>query len=80
MSTVKLTLTVDPEKIKLAKHFARANDTSVSKMVEHFFSTLSKVKKKRSASFRRLRGVGSRLPTIQDHKNVLSDLLAEKYL
>jgi hypothetical protein len=62
MGKTKLTLTVDPEVVERAKHFAEQHDTSVSTLVEDYLRRLSGPRADRTGRLpplvTRLRGLG----------------------
>ena len=77
----KLTLKMDSEAIEAAKSFARANQTSVSKLVETYFKTLTRdpgSKKEIPGVVGELAGIlkGKEVDTIQKE---YTDYLESKY-
>ena len=76
----KLTLQLNQEVIEQAKQYAKAQNTSLSKLVESILSKLVNEKKgvEISPLVKSLSGVIS-LPTDYNHKSDYADYLAEKY-
>ncbi len=79
----KLTLSMDEEVIKKAKEFAKKNQTSLSRLIETYFSNLTKKekvdnKKVISPSVKKLSGV-LQLPNDFDYKKDRQKYLQEKY-
>ncbi len=79
----KLTLMVDNNIIKKAKHYAKANNISLSKLVEFYFKSMSKIKTKENLTLppitKELSGMIKADNKIK-YKDILSDALMEKYL
>ncbi len=79
--TKKLTLTLDPEVIEMAKRYASRKGVSLSSLVEQYFKFLVREEKEEeplSPWVERLAGSISLEPDF-DYKEELSDLLEEKY-
>lgn len=73
----KLTIRVDARLLEQAKTYAKTHDTSVSRLVEDYFSKLPKENnKERSSLVRQLTGI---LPADVDVGKVYGDYLLEKY-
>lgn len=82
MST-KLTLTLDNDVIVNAKHYAKENGISLSKMVEHYFKGISKnipsTKEKIPPITKELSGY-AKITTVKSDKELLVAALESKYL
>lgn len=82
----KLTLTLNPSVIEKAKKFAKENNSSLSKIVENHFNTLTeKLQQQHESPFElpdRLKALkGSvKAPKDFDYKTSLHEALEEKYL
>jgi len=82
----KLTLTLDASVIEQAKKFAKENDSSLSKIVENHFGTLTgKLQHKNNSLFElpdRLKAIkGSvKVPKNFDYKKSKQEALEKKYL
>jgi len=79
----KLTLSMDAEVIKRAKEFAKKNQTSLSQLIENYFSNLTMKEKKDgkeeiSASVKSLSGI-LQLPQNFDYKKDREQYIQEKY-
>lgn len=77
----KLTLSLDQGIIEKAKTYAKANNTSLSKLIEAYLATLTKRTKKKSnitPLVESLSGVID-LPADFDEKAAYSEYLMEKY-
>lgn len=78
----KLTLKINEEVIKLAKDYAKDNNTSLSKMTENYFKTIIK---KEESNQPKITGVVAELAGILKDKDVdyqrdsYTDYLDEKY-
>ncbi|HHJ07385.1 MAG TPA: hypothetical protein ENK24_07785 [Anaerolineae bacterium] len=73
----KLTIRVDARLLEQAKTYAKTHDTSVSRLVEDYFSKLPKKNnKERSSLVQQLTGI---LPADVDVEKVYGDYLLEKY-
>jgi hypothetical protein len=77
----KLTLTVENGVIRQAKGYARARRTSLSRLVQSYFSSLS-VPFRRQTSLPPITAslAGMVRGAVADEKKVLGDALAEKFL
>ena len=82
MMDKKLTLSLNQEIIESAKRYAKNNNTSLSKMIESYFETLTKVDEneniKTTPLARSLRGV-IELPDDFNYKESRSKYLKEKH-
>jgi uncharacterized protein DUF6364 len=82
MST-KLTLTLNNDTIEKAKTYAKNNKISLSKLVEHYFKTLSDNSNNYSENIsqitRELSGI-AKLKTDKTNKELLTEALNKKYL
>jgi hypothetical protein len=84
MSNIKLTLSLDETVIKAAKVWAKANNTSLSKVFEDYLMDL--LKKKAEAKpyidsrVRALRGIARVEEPPADYKTAIIEYLEEKYL
>ena len=78
--TTKLTLTMDEDAILIAKHYAKRHRSSLSKIVEAFFSSLRNKYKQEELTpiVKELSGV-IHIPTRYNHKKDYADYLAKKY-
>ena len=75
MSRKKLTLSVDEDVIRKAKRYSRRHDTSISRLVTEFLSSLSDSEGFEAPVVSRLRGVLSSDVSVEEYR----DHLAEKY-
>ena len=75
MSRKKLTLSVDEDVIRKAKRYSRRHDTSISRLVTEFLSSLSDGEGFEAPVVSRLRGVLSSDVSVEEYR----DHLAEKY-
>lgn len=78
----KLTLTIEPEIIQKAKLYAKANNRSLSDIIENYLKSLTKnerEKAKMSHIVKSLKG-SFKMPYDMDYKEELKNRLAEKYL
>lgn len=73
MAKTRLTLSVDPAVVARAKRFSRRNDTTVSKLVEEFLSSLDDSVEAATPISRRLRGVLPSSTSIDDYRTSLSE-------
>ena len=77
----KLTLTLEDGVIRLAKKYARSRETSLSRMVQSYFSSLAAVPRQKAplppitASL-----AGMIHGPVTDHTETLTDALVKKYL
>jgi hypothetical protein len=79
----KLTLSMDAEVIKRAKEFAKNNQTSLSQLIENYFSNLTNKELKPqkdniSSTVKSLSGI-LHLPKNFDHKKDREEYLRKKY-
>ncbi|QAA82686.1 hypothetical protein EI546_13580 [Aequorivita sp. H23M31] len=77
----KLTLSLKGAVIERAKAYAKAQDTSLSKLIESYLASLTKTNENKSnitSLVQSLSGVVT-LPENFDHKDAYTDYLIEKY-
>lgn len=77
----KLILSLNGTVIERAKAYAKAQDTSLSKLIESYLASLTKIEENKSnitPLVRSLSGVVT-LPEDFDHKDAYTDYLIEKY-
>ena len=75
MSRKKLTLSVDEDVIRKAKRYSRRHDTSISRLVTEFLSSLSDDEGFEAPVVSRLRGILPSTVSVEEYR----DHLAEKY-
>ena len=75
--TTKLTLSIDDEKVKKIKSFAKANGISVSKFVEQQIDAVTSKKKKKDISM--LLGAFGKVKEPFDWKEIKTAHLMKKY-
>jgi len=73
--TKKLTLSVDEDVIRKAKRYSKRHDTSISRLVTEFLSSLSDEEGFEAPVVSRLRGVLPSEVSVEEYR----DHLAEKY-
>ncbi|MEO6538862.1 MAG: DUF6364 family protein [Ferruginibacter sp.] len=76
----KLTLSVDEEKVKQIKHYAKQNGISVSKFLEKQIDTIIAEKPKKKLDITRLKGVFGKLPDNFNWKKDKTNRLIKKYV
>jgi len=79
----KLTLTIEEEVIKIAKHYAKQKGISLSEMVENYFKFITvdraHIKENQlSPKVKKLRGILKVSDDI-DYKQILTEELSKKY-
>lgn len=82
--TTKLTLSVNSKIISKAKKYAKKRGTSVSKIFEDHIESLTGSEPDHNndplASLKRLRGIAKNaIPEDVNYKDLISDILTEKY-
>ncbi len=79
---VKLTLLLDEAVVKEAKEISKATGKSISKMVEEYFTDISKKKSIENDDIhpevRKLMGIGN-LEDKRDYKEILAEEIVKKY-
>ncbi len=75
----KLTLSIDDDKVKQIKKYAKQNETSISNLVEeHFEKLISKPSKK--LDINKIKGAFGKVSKDFDWKKVKLEYLKEKYV
>ena len=75
----KLTLSVPEHSVQRAKRYARQNKTTVSALVDRFFSTLGKQDPAETPLTDSMVGM-IQMPDGTDEKDIIAEALMEKYL
>jgi pyridoxine 5'-phosphate synthase PdxJ len=78
--TSKLTLSIDEEKIKRIKRYAKAKGISVSKFFEQQIDTVTTPKTKKNLNIELLKGVFGKEPANFDWKKEKTERLIKKYV
>ena len=78
--TTKLTLSIDEEKVKKIKRYAKANGISVSKLVAQQIDAITTPKTKRSLNIDLLKGAFGKEPEGFDWKKEKTEWLIKKYV
>lgn len=76
----KLTLNINEDAIDQAKVYAKANNVSLSKLIENYLLSLTAKKKKQSGTSRlveSLTGIGKNID--EDYKKDYAEYLSKKY-
>lgn len=76
----KLTLSIDEEKVKKIKRYARENETSVSILVEEHFEKLVTKNSKEKLDITKIVGAFGKEPKNFDWKKVKMEYLMKKYV
>jgi hypothetical protein len=77
--TTKLTLSIDEEKVKKIKSFAKANGISVSKFVEQQIDSVTSKKDKKKKDISKLLGAFGKVKEPFDWKEIKTAHLMKKY-
>lgn len=78
MST-KLTLNLNKEIIEEAKSYAKSHQTSLSKLIENYLSSLTSVSKKKSPVSPLVESLTGIIPNEYDEKKDYREYIDEKY-
>lgn len=78
MST-KLTLNLNKEIIEEAKSYAKSHQTSLSKLIENYLSSLTRVSKKKSPVSPLVESLTGIIPSEYDEKKDYREYIDEKY-
>ena len=77
--TTKLTLSIDEEKVKKIKSYAKANGISVSKFVEQQIDAVISGDSGKKLDISLLKGIAGKVPQDFDWKKDKTDRLVAKY-
>lgn len=78
--TIKLTLSIDKEKIKKIKSISKKRGRSVSKLVEDFIDKIDKDDTSEKLDIMKLKGAFGKVPKNFDWKKERSEYLIKKYV